>query len=135
MEIKKYSTVSNSFYKVVHAEAKIEDLINAIKTADLAAPEKYAYQAFCYAMMAKEASGLIQKGKYIQQYGECIGKSIVIKNDCYEARLMRFIVEKKLEDVTFVSHKEMDMEFLSAHVATITDDCLKHITLKALANV
>ncbi|WP_298732832.1 hypothetical protein [uncultured Chitinophaga sp.] len=49
--------------------------------------------AFCYAMMAKEASGLILKGKYIRQYGECIGKSIVIKNDCYEARLMRFIVE------------------------------------------
>ncbi|HEU4552188.1 MAG TPA: hypothetical protein VFS25_05115 [Chitinophaga sp.] len=135
MEIKNYSTVSNSFYKVVHAEATIEELISAIKAADLSVPEKYAYQAFCYAMMAKEATGLLQKGKYIQQYGEFIGKSIVIKSDCYEARLMRFIVEKRLTEVEFVSHKQVDMEFLAANVSSIKDDCLKHITLKALANV
>jgi hypothetical protein len=135
MELKNYSTVSNAFYKVVQAEAKIDELITAIKTTSLPASEKYAYQAFCYAMMAKEASGMLQKGKYIQQYGEFIGKSIVINSDCYEARLMRFIVEKKLAEVNFVSHKQTDIEFLTTNVENIQDDCLKHVTLKALSNV
>lgn len=134
MEIKNYSKVSNAFYRVVQAEAKIEDLISAIKSTPLPASEKYAYQAFCYAMMAKEAAGMLQKGKYIQQYGEFIGKSIVIDSNCYEARLMRFIVEKRLTEVDFVNHKQTDMEFLSANVAGVQDDCLKHITLKALSN-
>jgi hypothetical protein len=135
MELKNYSTVSNAFYKVVQAEGKVEDLISAIKSTSLPASEKYAYQAFCYAMMAKEASGMLQKGKYIQQYGEFIGKSIVIDGNCYEARLMRFLVEKRLTEVDFVNHKQTDMEFLSANVADLQDDCLKHITLKALSNV
>jgi hypothetical protein len=135
MELKNYSTVSNAFYKVVQAEAKIDELITAIKAATLPASEKYAYQAFCYAMMAREASGMLQKGKYIQQYGVFIGKSSGINNDCYEARLMRFIIEKKLSDVGFVSHTETDIEFLSTNVEAVQDDCLKHVTLKALSNV
>lgn len=134
MEVKNFSKVSHSFYKVVHSEAKIEELIETIKANKLPKSERYAYQAFCYAMMAKEASSMIQKGKYIQQYGEFINKAMIIENDCYEARLFRFIVEKRLENVGFISHQQMDKEFLSVNMNLMNDDCLKHITQKALEN-
>ena len=134
MEIKNYSKVSHSFYKVVQSNAKIEELIETIKANNLPASEKYAYQAFCYAMMAKEASSMIQKGKYIKQYGEFINKAMIIENNCYEARLLRYIVEKKLENVGFISHQEIDKEFLSVNINSLNDDCLKHITQKALEN-
>ncbi len=134
MEIRNYTKVSHSFYKVTQSNAKIEELIDAIKSTDLPASERYAYQAFCYAIMAKQASSIIQKGKYIMQYDEFINKAVAIKNECYEARLLRFMVEKKLEHVEFVSHQQADKEFLSKNIVLINDDCLKHITQNALAN-
>ena len=134
MEIKNYSQASHSLYRVTHSGAKIDELITVIPKAGLPLAEKYAYQAFCYAMLAKDSSSILQKGKYIQQYGEFINKAIVINENCYEARLLRFIVERKLENVKFVSHQEIDKNFLFANMDLLNDDCLKHITQKTLAN-
>lgn len=128
------TTISRTFFQVTQNGTGLNVLIDEVNSTQLPAAEKYAYQAFCCAMLAKAASGLLQKGKYIQQYGTFINKAVAIDAACYEARLLRFLVENKLENVKFTSHAEADRDYLQAHVDSEQDQYLKAITLKALAN-
>ncbi|WP_143304653.1 hypothetical protein [Chitinophaga vietnamensis] len=134
MKTKNDTGISSVFYRVTQGEARLETLINQVNSTALPAAEKYAYQAFCCAMLAKSTSGMLQKGKYIQQYGVFIEKAMAIKNTCYEARLFRFLVEQKLEHVKFTSHIEQDRSFLQDQVNHVQDDYLKELTFKALEN-
>ena len=134
MKTKSTTGISRTCYQVTQTGTGLDVLIDEINNTAMPAAEKYAYQAFCCAMLAKSASGLLQKGKYIQQYGTFIGKAITIDAACYEARLLRFLVENKLENVKFTSHMEMDRDYWLANVNSGQDQYLKEVTLKALEN-
>lgn len=60
--------ITKIFSDVAHEKLNIDAFIMAIKECNLGAAPKYAYQAFCCALLAKQASALLQKGKYIKEY-------------------------------------------------------------------
>ena len=53
---------------------------------------------------------------------------------CYEARLIRFIIEKNLTNVQFESHQDQDKAFLEDKLNFLDNQVLLNITAKALRN-
>jgi hypothetical protein len=126
--------VIDSFSKVVLHGEPIELLINNIKNVRSESSIKYAFQAFCCAVLARQSNSMLQKGKYIQQYGEFINRAIRADHICFETRLIRFLVEKNLTNVQFESHQSIDRGFLNEQLAVIEDKGLIEITSKALSH-
>ena len=122
------------FYQVVKNQNSIKELIRAVKEDTAASSERYAYQAFCCAMLAKESKSYIQKGKYIKQYGQFISKALFIDEHCTPSRLIRLLIECKLEGVAFKSHIEEDTVFLLEQLDNITDEILKELIITATEN-
>lgn len=122
------------FYKVIQRERTIEDLITQVKKDKSLHADRYAFQAFCCAMLAKESKSYLQKGKYIKQYASFITKSLKIDKDCIIARLIRYMIESKLEQVQFTSHQEEDLEFLKQTAQTVEDQNLKQLILNTIQN-
>jgi len=122
------------FYKVIQRERTIEDLITQVKKDKSLHADRYAFQAFCCAMLAKESKSYLQKGKYIKQYASFITKALTIDSDCTIARLIRYMIESKLEQVQFTSHKEEDLEFLKEAAHTAEDQNLKQLILNTIQN-
>ncbi len=127
MKTLKQNKISELFYNVVKNKEKIAPLIEEIKNNNLDPSIKYAYQAFCCAMLAKNSDSYLQKGKYIKQYGLFITKSFEADSNCIEARLVRLLIEQKLENVKFINHTSEDSEFLTKNYESIEDDKLKEI--------
>lgn len=127
MKTLKQNQVSELFYNVIKKEEQIDFLIKEIKKNNLDVPVKYAYQAFCCAILSKSSNSYLQKGKYIKQYGVFISKSIEANSNCIEARLIRFLIEQKLENVKFVNHMTEDLKFLKEHHNSVKDCKLKEI--------
>jgi hypothetical protein len=132
METLKQNITSESFYKVIKEEKSINSLIKEIKRNKLSPPQKFAYQAFCCAILSKNSDSYLQKGKYIKQYGLFISKSFEMDSNCIEARLIRFLIEQKLENVKFISHIVEDLRFLKEKYDSVDDDNLKEIIYKAI---
>jgi hypothetical protein len=118
---------------VLENNTKVGVLIDLLKRDNLLLEDqKYAYQGLCCALLAKEADKMLQKGEYIQAYSKYINKSLAMNTNCYEARLFRFLVEKGLSSVVFVSHFEEDKMFLTENIQKISDDFLIQLTHKSI---
>lgn len=126
--------LSAVFYQVVKNKSPLEDLIKEVKTDKNPPAQKYAYQAFCCAMLAKQSKSYLQKGKYIKQYAEFLTKSLMIDGQGIEARLIRLMIERKLENVKFTSHAEEDTVFLKDQLAGVTDENLKELIQNVTEN-
>lgn len=94
---------------------------------------KLSYQAFCCAMLAKEATNNMQKIEYINSYAKYISDALNLNESCYEARLFRVSVEKKLTNVAFENHIDQDIDFLNKNVKNLKDENLRRITQKVLS--
>lgn len=94
---------------------------------------KLSYQAFCCAMLAKEAKNNMQKIEYINSYAKYINNALSLNENCYEARLFRVSVEKKLTNVAFEKHIDQDTDFLNRNVSNLKDENLRRITQKVLS--
>ncbi|EGJ72494.1 hypothetical protein Bcop_2340 [Bacteroides coprosuis DSM 18011] len=104
-------------------------------TDQIQANEKYAYQAFCCALLARnERINWLQKGQYIQEYDSYIRKSISINPESILARLIRLMVEEKLENVKFIDHIEIDRVFLHENKNLAVDVYLKELIIKTLGH-
>ena len=128
-----HNKISELFYKVIKEEKSINSLIQEIKKGKLNLSQKYAYQAFCCAVLSKNSSSYLQKGKYIKQYGLFISKSIEIDSNCVEARLIRFLIEKKLKNVKFIDHTSEDLKFLNQIFKSIEDVNIREIVLNIIS--
>lgn len=128
--------VSVIFLEVAQKKISVSILINALNTnkgcEGLEQSTRLALQAFCCAMLAKEANGLMQKAQYIREYGEFIQQALLINPDSIEGHLVRLMVEKQLENVNFVSHIKEDSIFLLGIVSDIQDLPIKELTEKVL---
>jgi DNA phosphorothioation-dependent restriction protein DptG len=64
--------IKTIFLEVAHNKRSVSDLINVLTDKNVAnnigEDERNAYQAFCCALLAKEAKHVMQKGQYIQEY-------------------------------------------------------------------
>jgi len=127
MRTLKNSKASEIFYGAVKKDKSIDLLIKEVKKGDLDSSTKYAYQAFCCAILAKESTSYLQKGKYIKQYGQFITKSLENNSNSIEGRLVRLLIEQNLENVKFVSHTKEDTEFLKANVNNVEDSNIKEL--------
>jgi hypothetical protein len=134
IELQMKTQITKIFSEVAHEKLNIDAFIKAIKECNLGAAPKYAYQAFCCALLAKHARALFQKGKYIKEYAAFINKALLIDANCIEARLIRLLVEKKLEDVSFNSFAREDALFLTNQVSFVEDKYIKELILKAISN-
>ena len=65
--------------------------------------------------------------KVIKQYGLFITKSFEANSNCIEARLIRLLIEQKLENVKFVNHTSEDLNFLNENYDSVEDNKLKEI--------
>lgn len=131
-------TIKTIFKEVAYNQRSIYDLIHVLinKNTDdkIEDGEKNAYQAFCCALLAKQAKSLMQKGQYIKEYNQFIQRSLLINPNCVISRLIRLMVEKRLENVRFVSHIEEDSLFLSGRVRTVCEEEIKRLINKTLAS-
>ncbi len=118
---------SEIFYNVIKKEEQVDALIKVIKKDDLNPSAKGAYQAFCCAMLAKNSKNYVQKGKYIKQYGLLIAKAFMADPKCIEARIVRLLIEQKMENVKFVNHTAEDLKFLIENYNSVEDIKLKEI--------
>lgn len=129
-------TISVIFSEVAQKKISVSILINALITNEgcegLEQSTRFAFQAFCCAMLAKEAKGLMQKAQYIKEYWEFIQQSLQINSDSIEGHLVRLMVEKQLENVNFISHIEEDSSFLLSVVDNIRDLTIKELIEKVL---
>jgi len=117
----KSQTLSNLLTEILDQNKKVDSLINMLKNdTTIEEDKKYAYQAFCCAILARQAEKMLQKGEYIQAYYKYICNALAINENCFEARLFRFIIEKSLTKVEFVSHHEEDKQFLRATIENIS---------------
>jgi hypothetical protein len=128
------TSITNLFYEVAHEKENINVFVDAIKVNSISAATKYAYQSFCCALLAKQATGLLQKGKYIKEYGFFIQKAFLIDDNCLEAHLIRLMVEKRLEKVSFTSFANEDIQFLTGKLPSIEDQSIRELILKAISN-
>lgn len=129
----KTQTLNNLLIDVLNKNEKVDVLISLLKSnANIAEDEKYAYQALCCALLARDTDKMLQKGEFIQAYYKYICQSLAINSNCYTGRLFRFIVEKSLTNVDFVNHNEEDKIFLEQNYATINDTHLIELTNKTL---
>lgn len=126
--------IIDCFSKVVLHGEPIELLINELKQQQSTSSLKYAFQAFCCAVLSRQSNSMLQKGKYIQQYAEFINKAIVMDELCFETRLIRFLIEKNLTNVQFENHQSVDKKFLSLKISVIENLALVEIASKALSN-
>jgi hypothetical protein len=126
--------ITKSFSDVAHEKLNLDAFIMAVKEYNLSAAPKYAYQAFCCALLAKQANALLQKGKYIKEYAAFMQKALLIDINCIEARLIRLMVEKKLENVSFTSFAQEDILFLSNQLPSVEDNYIRELILKAISN-
>tara|TARA_B110000908_G_scaffold156773_1_gene196238 strand:+ start:672 stop:1070 length:399 start_codon:yes stop_codon:yes gene_type:complete len=127
MKTLKQNKISELFYRVIKKEEQIDSLVKEIKKNNLNSSVKYAYKAFCCAMLSKNSDSYLQKGKYIKQYGLFITKSFEANSNCIEARLIRLLIEQKLENVKFVNHTSEDLNFLNENYDSVEDNKLKEI--------
>lgn len=131
------NTIKTLFIDVAYEEKSVSDLIKVLTDKNIAnmitEDEKNAYQAFCCALLAKEAKNIMQKGQYIQEYNIFIQKSLYINYDCIVARLIRLMVETQLQDVNFTSHIDDDSHFLSENINTSSDEELIKLIIKILS--
>jgi len=132
MKTSRQENVSDIFYKVVKNEEPIESLIKEVKKSNSLLPEKYAYQAFCCAILARKSNNYILKGKYIKQYSMFMSKSLVTDKECIIAKLIRFLIESNLKDVKFTSHIKDDLSFLKDKIDFVKNDNLKQLIINAL---
>lgn len=61
-------------------------------------------------------------------------KALLIDANCIEARLIRLMVEKKLENVSFTSFAQKDVLFLSNQLPSVEDNSIRELILKAISN-
>lgn len=127
--MKENTKISKVFLDVIKNEVSVDILINEIKENKIAENDKYAYQAFCCAFLAKRAKRFLQKGEYIKQYGNYISKSFHLTPNSYLSVLIRNMVETKLENVKFKSHVQEDLEFLRSNLNSQKDLNLCKATL------
>lgn len=94
-------TIQSVFYQVANETKPVSFFIDILTKEEWEIPqdEKSAYQAFCCALLARNEKKLMQKGQYIKEYDLFIQKSFSINPDCIVGRLIRMMVEKKLEIV------------------------------------
>lgn len=124
--------IAGLFYKILKEEEKIESLIEAIKISDLDSSIKNSYRAFCCAILAKNSANHLQKGKYIKQYGLFIAKAFELDANLIEGRLIRLIIEQKLENVKFINHTSEDLKFLKENYSSVDDEKLREIILNLI---
>ncbi len=103
-------------------------------TDQIQTSEKYAYQAFCCALLARNEKKWLQKGQYIKEYDSYIRKSISINPESILARLIRLMVEEKLENVKFTDHIDIDRVFLHENKDLAVDIYLKELIIKTLGH-
>mgnify|MGYP005788177273 CR=1 FL=1 len=128
--------ISVIFSEVAQKKISVSILINALTANEgcegLEQSRRFAFQAFCCAILAKEAKGLMQKAQYIREYWEFIQQSLQISPESVEGHLVRLMVEKQLENVNFVSHVQEDSNFLLGIVSNIQDIAIKELIEKVL---
>ena len=83
--------------------------------------EILAYQAYCCALMARDAKSRLQQIQYVKEYNALIQHSLYLDSQGISARLVRFLIEKNLKNVIFVSHADEDRQFLTEHAADDKD--------------
>ncbi|QDP85566.1 hypothetical protein FNJ88_08325 [Chryseobacterium sp. SNU WT5] len=126
--------LSQILLHVIEEKESVKKLVEKTKTAKNTKDEvKFSYQAFCCALMAKETTNNLQKIEYINAYAKYLNSALELNTECYEARLFRVSVEKKLQNVDFKNHITQDTYFLRANVGIIKDENLKKITNKILS--
>ncbi len=126
--------VSKLFYDYIRNNQTIDSLVQELLEGELLLSEKYAYQAFCCAILSKNSTGYLEKGKFIKQYGSFISKSLEIEPNLIEARLIRYLIESNLENVQFTDHRGEDLEFLKDNGTGISDPYLKEIIHTVIQN-
>ena len=125
--------LSEVLMNVIDGQDPITTLINKTKSlGDDQQDVKLSYQAFCCAMLAKETTNNLQKIEYINSYAKYINNALSINENCYEARLFRISVEKKLTNVAFENHIEKDASFLENNMSNLKDENLRKVTQKVL---
>lgn len=126
--------LSETLLKVIEGQNKVESLVKKIKTLSCNQQDiKLSYQAFCCAMLAREAKSNLQKVEYINSYAKYITNALNLNENCYEARLFRVSVEKKLTNVAFEKHIDQDTDFLNKNIGYLKDENLIKITQKVLS--
>ncbi len=118
------------FFKLVNKEKALDSLIEELKKEPLNPCEKYAYQAFCCAMISKNSTNYLKKVKYIKQYGVFIARAFNENSYSIETRLIRLMVERNLKNVEFVEHISEDLKFLKEQYNLIEDVKLKEVIYK-----
>ncbi len=128
------TNISSIFLDVVKNEKCINNLILEVKkNREISNSEKYAYQAFCCAVLAKGSKSFLQKGEYIKKYGVYISKAVQLDKECYLSILIRNMVEEKLGDkVNYMSHQAEDTTFLENNINNQVDSSLREITIMHL---
>lgn len=126
--------LSEVLLNVIEEQRPVASLIKEIKLLGNEQQDvKLSYQAFCCAMLAKEATNNMQKIEYINSYAKYITNALNLNENCYEARLFRVSVEKKLTNVAFEKHIDQDTDFLNKNISNLKDENLIKITQKVLS--
>ncbi|QDP85578.1 hypothetical protein FNJ88_08385 [Chryseobacterium sp. SNU WT5] len=126
--------LSQVLLNVIEEQESVKALVEKTKTISAAQNDvKFSYQAFCCALMAKDAKNNLQKIEYINSYARYMNSALELNENCYEARLFRVSVEKKLKNVNFENHISQDSDFLKCHVESLQDEHLKKVTNKVLS--
>lgn len=126
--------LSEILISIIEEQHPIAALIKGTKSlGDDQQDVKLSYQAFCCAMLAKETTNNIQKIEYINSYAKYINNALSINKNCYEARLFRMSVEKKLTNVVFEKHIDQDTDFLKNNISNLKDENLRKVTQKVLS--
>lgn len=115
--------IKQTFLSLVRGNVPVNKMIPLLvgQNAGRDKKEILAYQAYCCALMARDAKSRLQQIQYVKEYNTLIQHSLYLDSQGISARLVRFLIEKNLKNVIFVSHADEDRQFLTEHAADDKD--------------
>lgn len=115
--------IKQTFLSLVRGNVPVNKMIPLLVGQNAGSDKKeiLAYQAYCCALMARDAKSRLQQIQYVKEYNTLIQHSLYLDSQGISARLVRFLIEKNLKNVIFVSHADEDRQFLTEHAADDKD--------------
>lgn len=115
--------IKQTFLSLVRGNVPVNKMIPLLVGQNAGGDKKeiLAYQAYCCALMARDAKSRLQQIQYVKEYNTLIQHSLYLDSQGLSARLVRFLIEKNLKNVIFVSHADEDRQFLTEHAADDKD--------------